>query len=89
MQNKIPARSEADPRFTWAITDLFPSDEAWRAEYSRMQGMLEQVKGYQGHLGESAASLLGFLRLLDEIDRAGDPMISYAFRKKDEDTRKS
>ena len=87
MQNKIPARSEADPRFTWAITDLFPSDEAWRAEYSRMQGMLEQVKGYQGHLGESAASLLGFLRLLDEIDRAGDPMISYAFRKKDEDTR--
>lgn len=87
MAHTIPARSEADPRFTWAITDLFPNDDAWREELARVSGMLEQLRGYEGHLGESAANLLGFLRLMDEMDRAGDPMISYAFRKKDEDTR--
>ena len=87
MAHTIPARSEADPRFTWAITDLFSSDDAWREELARMSGMLEQIRGYESHLGESAANLLGFLRLMDEMDRVGDPMISYAFRRKDEDTR--
>lgn len=28
-QNKIPARSEINPADTWAIEDIFPSDQAW------------------------------------------------------------
>ena len=56
MAHTISARSEVDPRFTWAITDLFPSDDAWRQELARMRGMLKQVRGYEGRLGESAAS---------------------------------
>ncbi len=87
MAHTIPARSEADPRFTWAITDLFPNDDAWRETFGKMQGMLEEVRGYEGRLGESATSLLGFFRLMDELDRVGDPVFSYAFRRRDEDTR--
>lgn len=87
MQNTIPARSEADPRFTWATTDLFASDEAWRAELTRVRGMLDELKGYEGRLCESAATLLGYLRLYDDLMRDGDRLISYAFRKSDEDTR--
>ena len=87
MQNTIPARSEADPRFTWATTDLFESDEAWRAELTRVRGMLDELKSYEGRLCESAATLLGYLRLYDDLMRDGDRLISYAFRKSDEDTR--
>ena len=87
MQHTIPTRSEADPRFTWAVTDMFESDDAWRAELARMRGLAEQLASYQGRLCESAATLLSYMRLVDDVDRAGDKLISYAFRRTDEDTR--
>ncbi len=87
MQHTIPTRSEADPRFTWAITDLFPTDEAWREEYARVQGIIKELGSYQGRLGESGGTLLAYLQLSDDFTRAGEPLASYAFRKSDEDTR--
>ena len=87
MQNTIPTRAEADPRFTWAVTDMFESDDAWRAELSRMRGLAQELASYRGRLCESAATLLSYMRLTDDVNRAGDKLISYAFRRADEDTR--
>ena len=56
-EHKIPARSELDPQFTWATTDLYPSDEAWEAEIPKVKAMIDQFKAFQGKLGESARSL--------------------------------
>ena len=66
---------------------MFESDDAWRAELARMRGLAEQLASYQGRLCESAATLLSYMRLVDDVDRAGDKLISYAFRRTDEDTR--
>ena len=87
MQQSIPTRSEADPRFTWAITDMYESDEAWREELLRMRGLSEKLASYQGRLCESAAALLEYLRLVDDVDRGAGKLVSYAFRRTDEDTR--
>src|SRR5699024_6365395 len=35
MAKTVPVRSEIPQEFTWNLTDLFPSDEAWQAEYTR------------------------------------------------------
>ena len=86
MQQSIPTRSEADPRFTWAITDMYESDEAWREELLRMRGLSEKLASYQGRLCESAAALLEYLRLVDDVDRGAGKLVSYAFRRTDEDT---
>ena len=43
-EHKIPARSELDPQFTWATTDLYPSDEAWEAEIPKVKAMIDQFK---------------------------------------------
>ena len=80
-------RRTCDPALTWALTDLFPTDDAWRAELSRVRGLLPALAAYQGRLGESAATLLAFLRLGDELSRALDALGNYARRKNDEDTR--
>lgn len=87
MAHTLPTRSQVDPANTWAITDLYPSDQAWREACENVRGLVRDLAAYRDRLGESAATLLAFLRLQDEIDLQGDRMISYAFRKSDEDTR--
>ncbi|WP_294549330.1 oligoendopeptidase F [uncultured Pseudoflavonifractor sp.] len=87
MAHTLPTRSQVDPAYTWAITDLYPSDQAWREAFDSVRGLVNHLAGYRGRLGESAATLLAFLQLQDEIDLQGDRVISYAFRKSDEDTR--
>ena len=87
MEHKIPVRGEVDPKFTWATTDLFPTDEAWEAEIPKIQNMVQKFKGYEDKLGESGQNLLGFLRLEDDFLRIADPFVGYAMYKKDEDTR--
>lgn len=87
MEHKIPVRSQVDPQFTWATTDLFATDEAWEAEIPKLREILEKLKGYQGKLGESGENLLAFLQLNDQFTRMADPFAGYAMYKKDEDTR--
>ena len=87
MNSSAADRRTCDPALTWALTDLFPTDDAWRAELSRVRGLLPALAAYQGRLGESAATLLAFLRLGDDLSRALDALGNYARRKNDEDTR--
>ena len=37
MSKPIRKRSEVAAEFTWDLTDIFPSDEAWRAEYEALK----------------------------------------------------
>ena len=89
MAENIRERSQMDPAYTWQITDLYPDDNAWQADYERLQGVLQQLAGYAGHLNDSAATLLAFLQLQDQMAEQGDRLISYAYRKTDEDTRQA
>lgn len=89
MAQSLPEREQLAPEYTWQITDLYPTDDAWRAEYDRLRGVLAQLAGYAGHLNDSAATLLAFLQLQDQVLADGDRLLSYAYRKTDEDTRKS
>ena len=36
MSNRIPKRSELPQEYTWDLTALFESDEAWLAEYEAL-----------------------------------------------------
>ena len=87
MNHTIPARADVDARFTWNLADLFPSDDAWRAEFARVHGELDTLRGYRGTLGKSAGNLLSFLQLGDRLSLALDRLGNYARRKADEDTR--
>lgn len=83
----IPERKDLNINDTWALEDIFPSDEAWEAELERAKAYPEKVLSYQGRLGSSAATLLEYAKLDDEISLCFDALINYAFRRADEDTR--
>lgn len=87
MPQTVPARADVDPQFQWALTDIFPTDDAWAACYAQTQSMLDQLRGYEGHLADSADVLLDYLRFGDALSEKLDALGNYAQRKNDEDTR--
>lgn len=84
---QIPARAEVAAQDKWAIHDLFATDDDWRAALAAAKDYVPRVQAFRGRLGESAQTLLDYLRLDDEISLAFDALVHYAQRKSDEDTR--
>lgn len=84
---QIPVRAEVAAQDKWAIHDLFATDDDWRAALVAAKDYVLRVQAFRGRLGESAQTLLDYLRLDDEISLAFDALVHYAQRKSDEDTR--
>jgi oligoendopeptidase F len=84
--NHLPKRSEVDKKNTWAIEDLYTSDELWQKEYEKIKEMLPRVTDYQGRLSKSGDILLSFLQLSDEINQLLERVYVYANQKYHEDT---
>jgi len=80
-------RGEVPREYTWAIKDLYASDEDWKRDLEKIKGMLPQIEAFQGKLGESADNLLNFLKLQDEITVLLDRFANYSLRRADEDTK--
>ena len=84
-EKKIPARSEVPEEFTWNLKDIYESDDAWFADYEEGKKLPGRLAAFAGRLGESAGTLLAYLRLDDEIGLALSRLHGYASRKGDED----
>lgn len=82
----IPKRSELDKKDTWAIEDLYTTDELWQKEYNEIKEMLPRASEYQGKITKSSDLLLGFLQLSDEISKLVERVYVYANQKYHEDT---
>ena len=66
--NAIRERRDIPREDTWALEDLFPSDDAWQQALDRVLGKTETIQGFAGRLGESGQTLCAFLALLEETD---------------------
>ena len=87
MANKaLPKRQEVPEEFTWNLSDIFESDEAWNRENEALKAMPEKIAAYQGHLGGSAEELLSFFKLDDELSVRLGKLYGYAHCKSDQDT---
>ena len=83
---KLPKRNEVEKQFTWAIEDLYASDEQWQKEFDQVKALLPKLAEYQGRLEKSGEILLSFLRLSDEVGRTMERVYVYANQKYHEDT---
>ena len=85
-EERIPKRSEVARENTWAIEDIFATDEAWETALEDLKKFPERIASFKGRLAESAETLLEYLKMCDEISVACDALGNYAQRKSDEDT---
>ena len=86
---KIPERSQIAEQDKWAIHDIYATDELWEAYLQKAKDLIPVISGYAGKLGESAKTLLAFLKLTEEIEVLADALGNYATRRSDEDARVS
>ncbi len=83
---KLPKRSEVPEEFTWNLKDIFVDDTAWEKALDDAKAYPQKVSAYAGRLSESAATLLEYMKLQDEISLAFEKIFNYAMLKSDEDT---
>lgn len=76
--SEVKKRSEMDPAYMWAMTDLCPDDEAWEKELGVLEGRIPEYRDYEGKLGESAEKLGSFFKFSDEIGKMSARVYVYA-----------
>ena len=67
MPDTLPKRSDVPNEQKWNVESVFPSTEAWEAEFTRVGGLLAEFADYAGHLGDSAATLTAALAKRTEV----------------------
>ncbi len=86
---KIPQRSELAEKDTWAISDIYPTDEAWEQDLENFKALTQKQAAFAGRISASAKELLYYLQGTEEAATLGENLANYAMRKNDEDTRVS
>ncbi|MBI2620233.1 MAG: oligoendopeptidase F [Ignavibacteriales bacterium] len=82
-RNKIP------DRYKWDLTQLYPSNEAWKNEKEKTVARFPGIEKFMGTLGSSSGQLLGCLNLVTDISKEMARLYSYASMSSDQDTRES
>jgi len=80
-------RSEIPEAYTWNLSDLYPSDEAWQKARDEARARLPQMAAHKGHLGDSAGALKKGLEAMFGQRLALERLYVYASSRSDEDTR--
>ena len=83
----IRARDQIPQEDTWALEDLYPSDESWEQALSVLTARQAEAAAFAGKLGESGETLCAFLHLVEDVDGQSELLANYAMRKADQDTR--
>jgi len=81
------AATEADPAYTWDLTEIYPSPEAWEQDRQAVMGQTEAILARRGTLGDSAAALFETLALVSDATRQAMRVSAWAELQADEDLR--
>ena len=77
------------PEYTWDLTTIFESDEAFEEAFKEVEGQIGKEQEFKGHLGDSAETLYQALALEDELVSKLEKVYVYAHLKQDQDTANS
>jgi oligoendopeptidase F len=80
-------RSKIPDRFKWNLTDIYPSDSAWKEAEQNFIGQLPAIAKYQGTLNTSPDRLLGCLDLVEHLNKEFARLFTYANLSLDQDMR--
>ena len=77
MQKRL-TRSEVPVDLTWNLVDIFPSVEAWEAEFKAVEGMIATVTKFKGKLGEGPKVLLDCFLAQEALQKRLAKVSAYA-----------
>lgn len=80
-------KQSVDPKYTWDLTELFTTVDAWEAARQQVLTNLADLEARRGTLDESADSLYETLSMRSRIMRKANRVYVYASLASDEDLR--
>ncbi len=86
-ENVIRKRSEIPVEDTWAVEDLYSSDEAWEQALATLEEDKNVLSSYAGTLAQSGETLFSYLEKMENTDVKANYLGHYCMRKADADTR--
>lgn len=89
VESQTRERTSVPTEYTWNLTDIYPSDEVWKAAREKLASRFDHVLKFKGKLAESASILLDCLEFNSRMAIQFLRLYSYAMMKSDEDTRNS
>jgi oligoendopeptidase F len=82
-------RAKVADTFKWNLADIYPSDEAWRAQKEKITADIPKLREFEGTLGASPKTLADALETMSRFDKELTRLYVYASMRSDEDTRAS
>ncbi|MBX3000325.1 MAG: oligoendopeptidase F [Caldilineaceae bacterium] len=67
--NTVLLRKDAPVESQWDVDHVFPSWQAWEAEFEAVKGALPQVASFEGRLGEGPEVLADWLEMMSQVWR--------------------
>ena len=80
-KNKLRKRDEIPAQYKWNMQDMFATDELWEEEADKVVELAKGLEKYNGHLSDSAETLLEFAKKLDELNYHAGFVCSYILEK--------
>ena len=80
-------RNEIDEKDTWDLSTIFETDQKWEEELALLTEDTKQAASLEGHLLDSAESLLDITERYLDLSRRLEKLYVYAHMKNDQDTR--
>ena len=85
----IPTREDIDPKYTWKLTDIYETEQAWEDDFQNAQALIDKAKEYAGKLAGSAELLWNCFEDRGQLAKTTFNLLQYAHLSKDLDNRSS
>jgi oligoendopeptidase F len=82
-------RAKIAEKYKWNLSDIYASEDAWRAEKNKLVAAIDTIERFRGTLSASAAQLLACLDASTELSKEFSRLYVYASMNSDTDTRDS
>ena len=79
-------RATVDPRYTWDVTRVYESDEAWERAFAEVKEKAAALAAKAGTLSGGDGAILAVLRAVDAMNTQLSGVYCYAMMKQNEDT---
>lgn len=79
-------RATVDPKYTWDLTRIYPSDEAWESAFAEVKAQGDALAAMAGTLGDGKEAVLAALCKENELDQKISCIYTYAMMKMNEDS---
>ncbi len=80
-------RAKIPDKYKWNLTDIYPTDDAWKKAKEEFVKKLDGIGRYRGTLAGSAANLKACLDYLSDLRKEYARLAIYASMESDQDTR--